>query len=923
MALDINGYNGTFRTFVDFAQKTSRDGYGSACAKATLNDRQITVSALSLHETSAVLRKTAEKDSNEATRTLFRNAIIDMFGGEAKIPESVKKAMELDDYGKGRPLTARRIIAVKNAIDAEDSMRTKGVEDAIRASALAKGFAPEELPRLAKAVNYYMQATGATAEMALEVVGAPGTAANRLMEYGGRFLENRENFADGLRLLDLFDNWYEDLCNGVNAIFESGYTRDERDYDLADTPTKLNADHDCVSPKCRAPLERFIFEALAANPKANLREQDPEKLFGVKNNAVTSFVCQNFGQGSWNTILQMPQQKRAVVFKAFAMLCTIARNGDEAKTDAGVRSFGSSNSKMIIGRLLKNMDRLLALDARGKLTAKDIVKTCFPELGDIRRYELRRLYDFLQSITSVQLADLDPMEAQAILMTMEATGCSVEEVRNARQNGTHLPTLPDVVEAQMKLSACCSPESIRAQMELDLIRPANYSMANDPAHPLIADETRGFGLTFTGGERLVTRGTDAGIENAARVTEKIRELCGSVHSRQICSVMSMLSQSGMSVMIRNLEHRGIAANEHGVLDFAITKDELTGDIHIRYSSPADLKFAFEWSATVKLDGTITTTPFKFTGEDEVKAEIDAASAKIKAKILESMIIGEGGVSEEDCDNAVKKLVKFANGDRALLKLLAAEGCDAAKHVLKDFDMAFRTDGEISRRLEKLRDNVNELRMASGGDDRVFTSALRGMAKFKGRPQPPGVITKLLEGSRRVNLSGLAKIKGDVSIGLFASFLCQMLQMLGDIARKFDVRVKSGDESAAFGTFILSAMLARCDDATIQNLHDAIYSGNSGTVAEATSIIATEGGVHAMEGDEEIFLGITLLSNMIVHNGARTALDNAVNNILGIEQFESPPAEGPHKIDVNEVATVYTAIKHHVPRMFPDGDYKIK
>lgn len=39
-----------------------------------------------------------------------------MFGGEAKIPKSVKKAMLLDDYGTGKPLTARRILAVKAAI---------------------------------------------------------------------------------------------------------------------------------------------------------------------------------------------------------------------------------------------------------------------------------------------------------------------------------------------------------------------------------------------------------------------------------------------------------------------------------------------------------------------------------------------------------------------------------------------------------------------------------------------------------------------------------------------------------------------------------------------------------------------------------------------------------------------------------------
>ena len=78
--LDINGYNATFRTFVEFAEKTQRDGYDSACATATFAGKRITVSALSLHETSHLLRKTAEEVSNDSTRAIFRNAVSELEG---------------------------------------------------------------------------------------------------------------------------------------------------------------------------------------------------------------------------------------------------------------------------------------------------------------------------------------------------------------------------------------------------------------------------------------------------------------------------------------------------------------------------------------------------------------------------------------------------------------------------------------------------------------------------------------------------------------------------------------------------------------------------------------------------------------------------------------------------------------------------
>ena len=47
----------------------------------------------------------------------------------------------------------------------------------------------------------------------------------------------------------------------------------------------------------------------------------------------------------------------------------------------------------------------------------------------------------------------------------------------------------------------------------------------------------------------------------------------------------------------------------------LPKDDATGDVTIRYSSPEGLPFSFEWTATVKVDGTVTTTPFQYNGPD--------------------------------------------------------------------------------------------------------------------------------------------------------------------------------------------------------------------------------------------------------------------------------------------------------------------
>ncbi len=60
-----------------------------------------------------------QQDLNNATRALFKQTVLDALGlkDENELPKSVKDAMKLSNYhNKGRPLTARRIIAVVDTI---------------------------------------------------------------------------------------------------------------------------------------------------------------------------------------------------------------------------------------------------------------------------------------------------------------------------------------------------------------------------------------------------------------------------------------------------------------------------------------------------------------------------------------------------------------------------------------------------------------------------------------------------------------------------------------------------------------------------------------------------------------------------------------------------------------------------------------
>lgn len=139
-------FNADFNRFVDFA--TEKFGSGKAIADAASGKFDVKglvrdVVAASGDKVGAMFRSQTAKDVNNVTRDIFRNAVVNMFGGESKIPDSVKKAMEMKNFdGSGRPLTAKRIMNVKIAIEVYNKLNPgTGVKvDGPGANIIAEGL---------------------------------------------------------------------------------------------------------------------------------------------------------------------------------------------------------------------------------------------------------------------------------------------------------------------------------------------------------------------------------------------------------------------------------------------------------------------------------------------------------------------------------------------------------------------------------------------------------------------------------------------------------------------------------------------------------------------------------------------------------------------------------------------------------------
>ena len=635
MALDINGYNSAFKSFVDFAQNRIGENQEKAIADARIKkfngEEVLTIAHAKTDEVHKWLRTGDECDVNDRTRAIFRAAVVNMFGGESKVPESVKKAMLMEDYDKGKPLTARRILAVKEAIDADGTAKARSAtirletldNPANEAAMLAKGYTKAELPRLARAAHFYAEVNHCAEFEALEALTTPGTKANRLMGYGGRFLESAANFREGLRLLDSFETWYTATKATLDAT--------GKNYQEGMSKTILNATSSYFKPDTQLGMEKFIFEEIASNASLNLAEQDPEKVFGMENNAATRFFGRGLGWSFTQTVANIPPAKRAAFYAAldtaFPLVTDVAiarlplfrRPGDQIST---------INKGIVLARVMKNLDKLAALVAKGELTVKAFVKICFPEarektLGAVGAL-LKRWNAEIRGGADIE-AKYPAEYSERMLALLEETGCTVEEALVAAQGGKQPPIPRYFATGTLQLEAFDgTTRGARSQLAADMDRPANYSIVGGQQN--ILGEDRGFLCSFPDGSFHKANGSEAGLAAIQTIADKVENLCGAVHREQASSVIMMLSQAGHGDLRGGLVGYGIASNEHAPVDMTLSKDANTGAVTIKYTSPKELPFRFEWTATVDTEGKVTSTPMKF---EKPVAQLTAKAARAK------------------------------------------------------------------------------------------------------------------------------------------------------------------------------------------------------------------------------------------------------------------------------------------------------
>ena len=466
-------------------------------------------------------------------------------------------------------------------------------------AALAAGYHRSELPGLARAYGLYKAAANATGEAALQAILDPQSKARRLASRGGRFTASVENFRAGLALLDAFHAWFATQTaavvegkNGMNTRIPPGAS-----------PTVANADISYFKQGAAAAYEKFVFEHLAIDDTLPLDPANPDAVFAMENNPVTRYVGRGYTNGCTNTFAQIPPEKRVTVFAVFDLVAPLARDV------AGYRANNAPNFCVnLLARILANLDEIERMRTAGTLTKRSFFERFFPELPGAAGMTFKQMEN---AQTSLVVEDLLPNRlggnfgaVTKLTLTLQTSGCTLEEALAAQQQNRSVPPAPYVAAANGAITALDGTAAGgRTQAVADLCRPDNpHYRANNKSVLQAADNV--FVAVFPDGTTL--RSDDKA--SAVAIADKVATLGDAVHPAQLSAVYYAISQSAATPVISAFAEQGLETSEHMPLTYTLSKDADTGDITVRYSEPAGFPAKFHWTTTIHLDGSTSTTP---------------------------------------------------------------------------------------------------------------------------------------------------------------------------------------------------------------------------------------------------------------------------------------------------------------------------
>ena len=296
-----------------------------------------------------------------------------------------------------------------------------------------------------------------------------------------------------------------------------------------------------------------------------------------------------------------------------------------------------------------------------------------------------------------------------------------------------------------------------------------------------------------------------------RISAKLRELCTPAHPKQLDTVAYSLGQ-GQLGQLKCLANYGLFANEHIPVEYTISKNQETGAISIFIKEPENFPVKFNWTVTVNVDGSMTSTPMRLDhGQYEAKAMTFAGEIADKLP----------GKDEAAARNMIKDMLAYC-GDDFVLKDIVSR---AIRGLCITATAKMRKPDEIKARIDAIRANLEEVRKAAAGNERIEKAGINLLWGMNGKSVPPGLIGKILKAASAEKTGEFSKLSATSTPQQITKAIIDMREAVENVIRNVYAQdyLEGADEMGPAREFAFSVLIAKYPEAQLKGVKDAFRS----------------------------------------------------------------------------------------------------
>ena len=142
----------------------------------------------------------------------------------------------------------------------------------------------------------------------------------------------------------------------------------------------------------------------------------------------------------------------------------------------------------------------------------------------------------------------------------------------------------------------------------------------------------------------------------------------------------------------------------------------------------------------------------------------------------------------------------------------------------------RSPEKVANMVAGLKGNLDELRAAANGNQRVFDAGLKRIAKFGGTPLKSGILTKMCEMIAKEDLGAFRNLSAASSPEKIMDAMCRMDRLIAKIFDETKIMTTFGEVGGAETTtakgLVMGLVFAHCDEDTANGIKSALDSQNA-------------------------------------------------------------------------------------------------